>query len=81
MYTSIENVKLTEIDIEKGEYRSKNGSQPKFVPFKKPIEKEKKVVFEDNYSNLIDIVSEIKHASERRPDRVIRVSFDVSAEW
>ena len=76
MYTSIENVKLTEIDVEKGKYKGN-----KFVPFKTPIEKEKKVVFEDNYSNLIDVVSEIKHASERRPDRVIRVSFDVTAEW
>jgi len=76
MYTSIENVKLTEIDVEKGKYKGN-----KFVPFKKPIENEKKVVFEDNYSNLIDVVSEIKHASERRPDRVIRVSFDVTAEW
>ena len=76
MYTSIENVKLSEIEIEKGKYKG-----DKFVPFKKPIEKEKKVVFEDNYSNLIDVVSEIKHASERRPDRVIRVSFDVVAEW
>jgi len=76
MYTSMENVKITEIDVEKGKYRGN-----KFVPFKKPIEKEKKVVFEDNYSNLMDIISEIKHASERRPDRVIRVSFDVTAEW
>lgn len=76
MYTSIENVKLSEIEIENGKYRGN-----KFVKHKKPIERENKVVFEDNYSNLIDVVSEIKHASERRPDRVIRVSFDVVAEW
>ena len=75
MYTSIENVKLTEVETEKGKYKGN-----KFVPFKKPIEKAKKVVFEDSYSNLLEVASEIKHASERRPDRVIRVSFDVTAE-
>ncbi|AXH71410.1 hypothetical protein P105_gp07 [Pelagibacter phage HTVC105P] len=76
MYTSIENVKLTEVETEKGKWKGK-----KFVHHKNPIEKEKKVVFEDNYSNLLEVASEIKHASERRPDRVIRVSFDVTAEW
>jgi len=76
MYTSIENVKLTEVETEKGKWKGK-----KFVNYKNPIEKAKKVIFEDNYSDLIDVVSEIKHASERRPDRVIRVSFDVTAEW
>ena len=76
MYTSIENVKLTEVEIETGKYKGN-----KFVRFEKPIEKDKKVVFEDDYSNLIEVVSEIKHASERRPDRIIRVSFDVQAEW
>ena len=76
MYTSIENVKLTEVETEKGEWKGK-----KFVNYKKPIEKNKKVVFEDDYSNLMDIASEAKHASERSPDKVIRVSFDVSAEW
>ena len=47
----------------------------------KLIEKEKKVVFEDDYSNYLEVASEIKHASERTPDKVIRVSFDVTAEW
>ena len=76
MYTSIENVKLTEVETEKGKWRNK-----KFVNYKNPIEKNKKVVFEDEYSNLMDIASEVKHASERSPDKVIRVSFDVTAEW
>ena len=76
MYTSIENVKLTEVETEKGKYKGN-----KFVPFKKPIEKAKKVVFEDSYSNLLEVASEIKHASERSPDKIIRVSFDVTAEW
>jgi len=76
MYLSMENVKLTEIDIQKGKYKGN-----KFVPFKNPMVQSMKVVFENDYSNLIDIISEIKHASERRPDRLIRVSFDVTAEW
>ena len=76
MYTSIESVKLTEIETEKGKWKGK-----KFVHHKNPIERDKKVVFEDDYTNLIDLVSEIKHASERSPDKLIRVSFDVTAEW
>ncbi len=76
MYTSIENVKLTEVETEKGKWKGK-----KFVNYKNPIEKAKKVVFEDSYSNLLEVASEIKHASERSPDKVIRVSFDVTAEW
>ena len=76
MYTSIESVKLTEIETEKGKWKGK-----KFVHHKNPIERDKKVVFEDDYTNLIDLVSEIKHASERSPDKLIRVSFDVVAEW
>ena len=76
MYTSIESVKLTEIETEKGKWKGK-----KFVHHKNPIERDKKVVFEDDYTNLIDLVSEIKHASERSPDKIIRVSFDVVAEW
>jgi len=76
MYTSIENVKLTEVETEKGKWKGK-----KFVNYKNPIEKAKKVVFEDDYSNYLEVASEIKHASERSPDKVIRVSFDVTAEW
>ena len=76
MYTSIGSIKLTEIDVERGKYK-----RGKFVHHKNPIERDKKVVFEDDYTNLIDLVSEIKHASERSPDKVIRVSFDVTAEW
>ena len=76
MYTSIENVKLTEVETEKGKWKGK-----KFVNHKNPIETAKKVVFEDDYSNLLEIASEIKHASERSPDKLIRVSFDVVAEW
>jgi len=76
MYTSIANVKLTEVDIQKGKYKGN-----KFVPFKNPMVQSMKVVFEDDYSDLLEVASEIKHASERSPDKVIRVSFDVTAEW
>ena len=40
-----------------------------------------KVVFEDSYTNLIDIVSELRHAAERSSHNKILVSFEVNAEY
>lgn len=75
MYLSMENLKITEVETENGKYKGN-----KFVKHKNPIEVSK-VIFEDEYTNLMDIASEIKHASERNPHNKIRVSFEVNAEY
>ena len=75
MFMSMENLKITEIEVENGKWK-----KGKFVDYKTPIEKPK-VVFQDSYTNLMDIVTEIRHAAERSPQNKIVVSFEINAEY
>ena len=75
MYMSLEKLKITEVEVENGKWVG-----GKFKDHKTPKEKHK-VVFEDNYTNLIDIVSELKHAAERSSHNKILVSFEVNSEY
>ena len=75
MYMSLENLKITEVEVENGKWVG-----GKFKDHKTPKEKHK-VVFEDNHTNLIDIVSELRHAAERSSHNKILVSFEVIAEY
>ena len=75
MYMSLENLKITEVEVENGKWVG-----GKFKDHKTPKEKHK-VVFEDSHTNLIDIVSELRHAAERSSHNKILVSFEVNAEY
>jgi len=75
MYIEMSNLKITEIETKHGEHK-----KGKWVEYKKPIETPK-VVFEDSYTNLMDVASEIKHAAQRSPQNKIIVTFEVNAEW
>jgi len=75
MYMSMENLKITEVEVENGKWK-----KGKFVDHKKPIEKPK-VVFQDSYTNLMDIATEARHAVERNPQNKIVVSFEINAEF
>jgi hypothetical protein len=71
----MENLKITEVEVENGKWK-----KGKFVDHKKPIEKPK-VVFQDSYTNLMDIATEARHAVERNPQNKIVVSFEINAEF
>ena len=75
MYMSMENLKITEIAVENGKWK-----KGKFVDHKKPIEKPK-IVFQDSYTNLMDVATEARHAAERSPQNKIVVSFEINAEF
>ena len=75
MYMSLEKLKITEVEVENGKWVG-----GKFKSHKTPKEKHK-VVFEDSYTNLIDIVSELRHAAERSSHNKILVSFEVNSEY
>ena len=75
MYMSLENLKITEVEVENGKWVG-----GKFKDYKTPKEKHK-VVFEDKYTNLMDVVSEARHAAERSSHNKIIVSFEINAEY
>ena len=75
MYIEMSNLKITEVEVKNGERK-----KGKWVDYKKSIEVPK-VVFEDSYTNLMDVASEIKHAAQRSPQNKIIVTFEVNAEW
>ena len=75
MYISMENVKITEMQQKHGE--TKKG---KWVNYKKPVVVPK-VVFEDDYTNLMDLASEVKTAATRSPHHKITVSFVIQSEY
>ena len=75
MYIEMSNLKITEIETKHGERKKGN-----WVDYKKPIEVPK-IVFEDAYTNLMDVAAEVKHAAERSPHNKIIVTFEVNAEY
>jgi len=75
MYISMENLSITEIESQTGSHK-----KGKWVDFKKPIET-KKVVFTDEYTNLMDLAAEIKHAATRSPHNKLIVTFEIQAEY
>lgn len=75
MYIEMSNLKITEIETKHGERK-----KDRWVEYKKPIETPK-VVLEEEYTNLMDVASEIKHAAQRSPQNKIIVTFEVNAEY
>jgi hypothetical protein len=75
MYISLQNLKITEVELERGKWVKEN-----YVEHKQPIEKPK-VVYEDQHTNLMDIATEARHAAERNPHNKIIVSFELNAEF
>ena len=75
MYVSFKNLTITEIEEKHGEH-----IKGKWREFKKP-KQVAKVVFQDEYCNLMDLAVEVKHAAERTPHNKIIVNFEVDGEY
>ena len=72
-----ENLTISEVNTKEGEY---NHKKKKYVKFAKP-KVTKKIIFQDDYTNLEELAAEVRAAVVRNAYDKIEVTFVANMEY